>query len=210
MKAHIDRLGNGGVFNRRRNSGRLYNILIGMVAFICLTGAPLSLAHDQTNNQVYITRNDTHCLSLKFLLRPIDTIHGVLSPEKDWLVFFAEYANLSEEAFNIRVNAIQRLLEESSVFFDDQGQRIFVKAWLITDLKLWRKSVKEERILFLSRAGNAGHSDSIEFKAEGCAKDVIGRIQVGFDSRLFPLEVIAHDTDRFWLNRDIPSATVDF
>jgi hypothetical protein len=181
-----------------------------MVAFIFLTAASLSLAHDQTNNQVYITRNETHCLSLKFLLRPIDTIHGVLSPQQGWVEFFSEFANLSEDEFNLRVSGIRGSLEESSLLFDDQGQRIFVKAWLVTDLKIWRKSIKEERILFLSRAGNAGHSDSIEFRAEGCAKDVIGRIQVGFDSRFFPLEVIAHDTDRFWLNRDIPSATVDF
>ncbi len=178
--------------------------------FLMVSVSPLVAAHDLRDNQLLVSKKTSDCLSLTFLLRPIDTLHSMLAPTQDWVTFFNNFSTLVDPDFKIQGEKIQSILKESTLILDGNNLPMPLKFLSGPDPKGWRGKVKEERILLLARANNFGHSLPVEFLAEACSHAQIDRIQISVDPRLFPIEVVAHETDRFWLKSDVLSATADF
>ena len=181
-----------------------------LILLLIASGSPVASAHDQRDNQLLITKKASHCLSLTFLLRPIDSLHTFLAPTQDWTSFFNHFSSLEESNFKKQVEIIQSTLIKSTLILDSNNLPLPLIVFSAPDPKEWKYKVKEERILLLARANNFGHSLPVEFRAEACSQSPIDRVQITADPRLFPLEIVAHETDRFWLKEDVISATADF
>ena len=189
---------------------RVSLILFALVLILMVSGSPHVAAHDLRDNQLLLSKKSSDCLTLTFLLRPIDTLHSMLASTQDWISFFNNFSTLEDSEFKIQAERIQSILMESTLIVDGNNLPMPLKFLSVPDPRGWRGKVKEERILLLARANNFGHSLPVEFRAEACSRAQIDRIQISVDARLFPVEVVAHESDHFWLKSDVLSATADF